>query len=300
MLKRGQVTVFIILGIIILATVIGYFILREEVVTEELTQNGLIQSGNVKLFVESCLEQVGTRGLDLIGSQGGYYNLFNQDLFFTTLEPISDLYFNSVDDKLETVQDNFFTIPYYFYQGEDFTIDENTINNELTKYIEDNLDNCLNEFTVFKQQGLIVKEEPYKVKVNFLSNKVQFELDYLLKITEGTQTKEFSKFIVNHKLDFRTVLTVVEEALRKQQKLGNSVIVADLTFLSEIYDFSYEIDYIESSSVVYLFYFEQEKQDDYVFAYAAKYNWDDLEIDDPYLETEPIDYELFEDEEIIV
>ena len=81
MAKKAQVTVFIILGIIIVATVIGFFILRDSAAKKELSeQKEVIQTGNVKAFVENCLEQTGEDGLNLIGSQGGYNKLLNKNI----------------------------------------------------------------------------------------------------------------------------------------------------------------------------------------------------------------------------
>src|SRR3989344_969987 len=71
--KRGQVTVFIILGIIIIAIIgVTYFVISqraEQVKKEAIFDQSKLQP--LKDYVESCIEQEGLKALDLIGKQGG-------------------------------------------------------------------------------------------------------------------------------------------------------------------------------------------------------------------------------------
>lgn len=291
--KKGQVTVFIILGIIIVALGAGFFVIRSTLSKDALPA-AEIQHNRVQLFVESCLKQVGTEGLTLIGAQGGYYQLLNRDILFTAFTPIIDIYVNATVEELNVVRGRTFSIPYYFYQGESYVPDENIIKQELTAYIQENLASCIDDFALFTKQGIMITGKPYTAAVQFRNDQVHFELDYPLRITDSEQTvvKELRAFSVDYGLDFKRLLDVIAAVVQRQEKNSNSLIVADLAILSDIYDFRYEVGSLDDRTTLYLLSFNQEKKEDYVFAYAALYDWEnDLVFDDPYLNAEPVDYE---------
>src|SRR3989344_3975401 len=83
MQKRGQVTVFIIVGILILAVAGSYFYLRNEVFEADTPVTEATTLDSVQLYVEGCLDKVANEGLKLIGQQGGYYKFQEIGVPFT-------------------------------------------------------------------------------------------------------------------------------------------------------------------------------------------------------------------------
>jgi hypothetical protein len=91
MYKKGQVTVFIILGIVILAFFVTGFFLKDYLAAQRLQQvqedATLINSkaSAVKLFVGSCIGQVGENAILTVGYRGGKEKLqapyFEEELF---------------------------------------------------------------------------------------------------------------------------------------------------------------------------------------------------------------------------
>ena len=77
--KQGQVTIFIIIGIVILFIFSGILYITKVYTQEELTAEGgpIIASvpqefQPLQAYTENCLAQVGRRGLLVLGQQGGY------------------------------------------------------------------------------------------------------------------------------------------------------------------------------------------------------------------------------------
>ena len=68
--KRGQVTVFIILGIIILAAIVLVFYLTGNTLVNQSEQKVNIETKPLKNYVGDCLEKTGNDALNLIGKQG--------------------------------------------------------------------------------------------------------------------------------------------------------------------------------------------------------------------------------------
>jgi len=76
--KRGQVTIFIILAIIVVATIVGYFLLRSNPVSEINPQE------NPQAFIEKCLKYNVEKSSEKVFSLGGALNAENYLLFNKT------------------------------------------------------------------------------------------------------------------------------------------------------------------------------------------------------------------------
>ena len=78
MLKRGQVTLFIILGVLVLGLVALFFFLRSTVVEERVQEARPVaedvptEFNPVKVFTEDCLKLTVEEGMTRLGQQGGY------------------------------------------------------------------------------------------------------------------------------------------------------------------------------------------------------------------------------------
>jgi hypothetical protein len=180
MYKRGQVTVFIILGIIILITTATFFLvkssmIKEEVTTsEDLVQYSLQQEGALKLFVEGCITETAEQALIRNSYSGTYFNLPKQ----STTELYGDL-------------------PYFYFNDNQTFPSTETIENELSKFIDSELLFCLDNFSVFQKQGYqinigephttaVIKENKLIVKteLSIISNQITFSTSYDLFIVE--------------------------------------------------------------------------------------------------------------------
>ncbi len=132
---RAQVTVFIIVGLLIIGGVVFYFnsyTAKRNV--EYFSQEGIkFEVDNIYASIITCLEEVGIDGLEVIENQGGYYEV-----------PLKYLDVNDLEDFNESGVEGF--VPYYYYEGEYFMPEREEIVGELTKYVDDNLDDCFDDF----------------------------------------------------------------------------------------------------------------------------------------------------------
>src|SRR3989338_9782651 len=78
MQKRGQLTVFLILGVLILGLVfaLSYFISSSSSASVEtsLVQLDALTNKPLQEFMESCLDKSAREGLVLLGAQGGVFD----------------------------------------------------------------------------------------------------------------------------------------------------------------------------------------------------------------------------------
>ena len=75
--QRGQATIFIVIGILIVLTVLGWYIFRNFDI-RELTPKDIEvpqEAEGVKLYVEGCIGDLLETALQKLGARGGYIQL---------------------------------------------------------------------------------------------------------------------------------------------------------------------------------------------------------------------------------
>jgi len=153
MKKRGQITLFVIIGIVIVSGVLIGVVYKDKVSDflgdlEIIKGRVPIEAKSVQDFVTGCIEVVSKEGLDIIGSQGGYYELPGDTIARGSA--------NIFSNKLEYIRG--FETAYWFYQ-KDNEIDVmeipsiETVEKELGKYVKENLMECV-DFSEFEDFGI--------------------------------------------------------------------------------------------------------------------------------------------------
>lgn len=99
-MKRGQVTIFIILAIIILAVVILFIFVRSRFYFGPATQEKLQQEfPSIKAHIESCLKESSEPIIRKIGKQGGYLEPAKNTYDYYFGDKISYLCYNIPNDR---------------------------------------------------------------------------------------------------------------------------------------------------------------------------------------------------------
>lgn len=165
--KKAQITLFIIIGIIILFSVITLFYIRSRAVKEDL-EVGVEEAleipswaKEVESFVETCIRDTAIKAFKKIGEHGGYIDF--EDYY------LSESYFNiDLDDPTESDAVSFSTktktpTAYWWYMAtpnncEDCivtSIDPSLpfIEQQVNRYINRELPLCINNFSVFRSMG---------------------------------------------------------------------------------------------------------------------------------------------------
>tara|TARA_Y100000310_G_scaffold84714_1_gene81610 strand:+ start:1878 stop:2666 length:789 start_codon:yes stop_codon:yes gene_type:complete len=131
MQKRGQLTIFVILGLIILLVALATVFLIENTQKTELTAiEGDLQIPAIKNFIQTCIKTTTQDAIFANGLRGGYYNL----------PELSTITYN----------DN---LPYYKYKQNNYLPSIDELSKQLGLYLDDNLNNCFDNFASFVEQG---------------------------------------------------------------------------------------------------------------------------------------------------
>ncbi|MBD3252667.1 hypothetical protein GF386_02980 [Candidatus Pacearchaeota archaeon] len=153
-ISKAQTTIFVILAlfIILIAGIAVYFYPKQR-------QDVEIEVQPVHSFVTDCLRQTAENSIERIGETGG----------------------NSEDSLL-----------WYFYKGKKYVPEKNQIENNISFYIEKNLNKCLNDFNSFSEFD--IQTGKINAETQIIENKVITKLKYPLTISKAEKNYNYDEF----------------------------------------------------------------------------------------------------------
>ena len=200
--KKGQITVFLIMGILILGLFAGiYYVIsttQKEVLKAEVKQPlSLKVKTQVASFVSSCVKQVAVPGFYLMGYQGG-------------------LIYADDPTKVLVTENNIINYGYLDGVNQFSTI---KINDDLTTYLNDSLDTCLEDFSFFKTQGITIKPVgDLKVFSTIGKKDVIVKLKYPLNVDSGNSSLRVEDFSAKIPIRLGTILDQANKIIARHKQ----------------------------------------------------------------------------------
>ncbi len=226
---KGQITIFIILGIVILFSIALVVYINSSVTkirppVEQLEVGDELKP--VQNYVTACLSQVSKDALIHIGSTGGYNTLTNVKLSSQPWKSEALLFYPN-------------QIPYWYYLDDSCTGEspygclaskkpplcsaktdciipdsrgDNSIEESLNIYVQDHLLECINGFSPFREQyDFTVGKMSVQSQVN--AETVSFKLDYPITVTPKNTQKsaEIPYFYTEHAVKLKEIYVFASE-----------------------------------------------------------------------------------------
>ncbi len=211
--KKAQVTIFIIVGIVMLLAVALVLLLQKQIVSFKTDELIPTEKGKVETYITSCIQDAGDQALFLIGTQGGYINV-PQDIQTDASQHL----------RLSPMN----VIPYWAY-GPNVRIPAlSAIKQELDQYIEQHTKSCLLDLQPFQDTYNIIEKSPIKADTNIADGKVLFNVNWNVEL----QTKSGEKVaeVINHQAESPVKLKRLHEtASRIIDSEMSSLKIEDLT-----------------------------------------------------------------------
>lgn len=231
--KKGQITLFIILGIVLLITFSFVFYLFQSNADEKDLEIQKIQSFDlstapIKSYVESCLQTTTTEAIDYIGKHGGHYDL----------------------NQIYSTGSATYNTAYYFYLDRDAMPSITTVENELSKYIDDNLFFCLQNFVIFENQGLIINMGEIKSSVSLQEKGAYINLELLLNIKRESRQKTMHSFVSNVDSRLRNMLDSASILTKEQVRDPDYICMSCIFRESMKNDFIIELSNMNNDTVI--------------------------------------------------
>lgn len=209
--KKGQVTLFIVLAIIVVVGIVGFFIYQDYFKPTNVPD----AAQPVYSYYLSCIESITLEGVSILESQGGYIETPEFEAGSPYMPSSSQL------DLLGVA------IPHWFYVSGNNIVREQvptirSMETDLQLYIQEDLQNC--DFGDFESRGYLVDVDAGSVTVEIENSQINVEVKNELRFSLDEDFYRFGQ----HRLTVRS-------------KLGRLYSLA-----KEIYDYQKEEKFLES------------------------------------------------------
>ncbi len=197
MQKRGQVTIFLVVGIVILLLAALFFYIfgqmKEAPLQVELgeSQKYLGVPGAVQSFVEKCITDTINPAIYLLAQQGG------------VIYPEEDSLILLTDHGL---------VNYAWMNGLN-GLSHEKMEKDLATYLEENIDFCLGGFETFVKQNILVEPDYKKIKAEVIIQKstIKTKLNFPLQIVLSNEDKTtIDKFSVQQQSSLGAMIEAIE------------------------------------------------------------------------------------------
>jgi hypothetical protein len=226
--KRGQITVFIIIGIVLLLIVALFLYIRsvavERVPTAPAVEEIPTELNPIRTYVQNCLKDTVIDGFELLGARAGYISPENYGItatpFPTDANAVSFFpddpnsppvaywyYFSSRNTCLENCRCDSKQPPLCKSGRSDcFSRGENSIEEQLEEYIKEALNFCTRDFEPFIAQGFEIKEAgEIEPEVTITKNEVNVYLKYPLETRKAEVKQRIPDFYVEFPFNFMKI-----------------------------------------------------------------------------------------------
>ncbi len=203
--KKAQVTLFIIIGILLLLALILVITLKTEVIKFKPEQLLPTEKGKVESFLTGCIEKLGGEALFKVGLQGGY------------IEVPTAL----AEDNTRTLKTSpLTTAPYWAYGQDTYIPSLSEIKTRVDKYIQQNLRSCMLEWEPFQGEYDIIEKSPITVNTEFVESKVIFNVHWDVEIKDkaGEVVTEVIDHVAESNIKFKKVYDTAVQVVEHEMK----------------------------------------------------------------------------------
>jgi len=191
--KKAQISVFLLIGIVILV-IIGIFLYQRTQVVKAPEVTAPANVAAVQVYVQQCLEKTGEDGILHNSLQGGYYQNFDMP-------------------SIPAV--GFYRVPVYFNGLSVSMPTDDKIKSEFELFVRDKLSSCTGGFESVKGHT-VAEEGNVSVKSMIIGvNKISVEYDYPLLVDGKT---EIRKFTSDYSFRLGKVYDVVQSLMEKSKE----------------------------------------------------------------------------------
>jgi len=225
-LKRGQLSIFILFGLVILIAYGFIFYLNNRIAEiekeVELQIASLDLSTLIKNNVDACLITTGEDALKFVGLQGGYYDkpkysVDYKGLFYT---PFHTMYANNIQNVIPSLQ---------------------TIENEISKYVDNNLQNCIKDFEDIKDLGYKIESGKFSTTTSVAKDNAVFILNFPITISLNTKSEKIENFLVKIPSRLNLIYNLADEITEEQLKHIGQICLSCLIDLGDENNLYFEI-----------------------------------------------------------
>lgn len=201
--SQGQVTIFIIIGILLVLVITLVIFVRKEIITFKPEEIIPTEKGKVENFITSCIDQVGNDALVRVGLQGGYIEL--------PFEVVND------DNKRLDISSNL-AVPYWAHGPQTNIPSLQQIKEQIDDYLEEHVRECLFSLAAFQESYDLIEKSELTANTEIVQSKVIFNLHWDVEIRSkgGEIITEVIDHVAESPVKLQRVYTVARTIVEKE------------------------------------------------------------------------------------
>ncbi|MAE43169.1 hypothetical protein CMO93_05335 [Candidatus Woesearchaeota archaeon] len=186
--KRGQVTIFFVIAITILLSLLVFFYYKSSITKNDIPNYKVLDVNPIKIYIDSCLEVIGREALYKVGQQGGYVEIPDNIKIHNT--------------------------SYWYVNGVNIQPFLSEIEVRINQYVENKLHTCLN-LTIFERQGFEIEFEDLDVNTQINKKDIIIKTKYPIKIQKKDSISKISEFIVKFNIRLMDMYEVATDIVNQ-------------------------------------------------------------------------------------
>jgi|TARA_Y100000310_G_scaffold267204_1_gene279100 hypothetical protein len=201
--KKGQVTIFIIVGIILIGIILLFFAFRSGII-EDITKK---PEENPEAFLKICMEDKLKEAIKIVGLKGGYPD-------------------NELSINFKFGNEDYHNITYLCYQQGNYLpcINQkpnfmNDLKEEIKNYISEDIENCFNEVSsLFKDKGYTINSNYEDAVIEIIPKRVFIQTDSEIILTKGGETTRQEDFKIEIPSRLYELSFIIQEIVNQEAR----------------------------------------------------------------------------------
>ncbi len=257
--SKAQTTIFIIIAILIITITIIFIATKTNILKQKQQVSPEIQP--IYSFVQECIKQTAENAIYHIGQTGGY---------------------NIVPENQEIIildNETYLEIAHYLYNNENQMPSKQTIENEISLYIDNFVYFCINEFKDF--QDFEINYQEMQTQTQIKDNKILFNINFPINISKAEKTYLINEFNnIEFNIRFDKIYNTAEKIMEKQMQNKNAICFSCLHDLAQEQDMEIYFSQATNNTFIFTIIDKQSKiyDNDYEFYFANKYDFQEESV----------------------
>lgn len=205
--KRGQVTIFIMLGIILMFSVALFLYFRNISIPLSELEDVPSAYTPVQHYVQTCVGLLSKRAVVLLGLQGGYLQLPPKIA-------------SNPNSYISIIPNGEIKLPYWYYRGESRVPSIKEMESAIATHVSTNLMSCLQNFTPLQRQFVITPVGDITSLAIIGEDDVTIRTTYPLSVQRagGTERVSITKFAAHIPVHLRRMHALATDIMRAENQ----------------------------------------------------------------------------------
>jgi len=248
--KKGQLTIFIIVAIVIVALAVLLFIFRGDLISNEDVLS--LEASSVKLKIEECMQESFEDSIFVVSLQGGYFDIPENYIDYT-LDDLGGLVY----------------VPFYVSEGNDFVPSKSFLENQISKATISLSENCFNFSNL--DYNVEVDSDNIEASSSIEDNMISLRVIAPVVVSKAEDVSRFEKFSFEQETSIKQLYDLASSLSEIQLEYGNNVCMTCFSDLMKDLDIALDTTEIRRTSDFVFIYSLHNYESQEMFNFAHKF-----------------------------